>query len=172
MHSSTWTRRSSASRCPTCRARTVLCCSMQWCRASRASSRRSAPLPAFEEHQKQPSMTATIEIRAPSEQTEGTRSQVQRWLKSVGDSVVENEPLIASETDKVTIEIPAPAGGVLAEILKQEQDEIAPGELPGRIQAGAESSVGVKAVAAPAPEVAQTGVVDDVTTAALTAHAA
>ena len=33
-------------------------------------------------------MTATIEIRAPSEQTEGTRSQVQRWLKSVGDAVV------------------------------------------------------------------------------------
>ena len=66
-------------------------------------------------------MTATIEIRAPSEQTEGTRSQVQRWLKSVGDSVVENEPLIELETDKVTIEIPAPAGGVLAEILKQEQ---------------------------------------------------
>jgi 2-oxoglutarate dehydrogenase E2 component (dihydrolipoamide succinyltransferase) len=83
-------------------------------------------------------MTATIEIRAPSEQTEGTRSQVQRWLKSVGDAVVENEPLIELETDKVTIEIPAPAGGVLAEILKQEADEIAPGELLGRIQAGAE----------------------------------
>jgi 2-oxoglutarate dehydrogenase E2 component (dihydrolipoamide succinyltransferase) len=117
-------------------------------------------------------MTATIEIRAPSEQTEGTRSQVQRWLKSVGDAVVENEPLIELETDKVTIEIPAPAGGVLAEILKQEQDEIAPGELLGRIQAGAESSAGVKAVAAPAQEVAQTGAVDDVTTAALAAHAA
>jgi 2-oxoglutarate dehydrogenase E2 component (dihydrolipoamide succinyltransferase) len=117
-------------------------------------------------------MTATIEIRAPSEQTEGTRSQVQRWLKAVGDAVVENEPLIELETDKVTIEIPAPAGGVLAEILKQEQDEIAPGELLGRIQAGAESSVGVKAVAAPAREVAQTGAVDDVTTAALAAHAA
>ena len=89
-------------------------------------------------------MTATIEIRAPSEQTEGTRSQVQRWLKAVGDPVVENEPLIELETDKVTIEIPAPAGGVLAEILKQEQDEIAPGELLGRIQAGAQSSVGVE----------------------------
>jgi 2-oxoglutarate dehydrogenase E2 component (dihydrolipoamide succinyltransferase) len=117
-------------------------------------------------------MTATIEIRAPSEQTEGTRSQVQRWLKSVGDAVVENEPLIELETDKVTIEIPAPAGGVLAEILKQEQDEIAPGELLGRIQAGAESSAGVKAAAAPTQQVAQASAVDDVTTAALTAHAA
>src|SRR5262245_9998144 len=95
-------------------------------------------------------MTATIEVRAPSEQTEGTRSQVQRWLKAVGDAVVENEPLIELETDKVTIEIPAPAGGVLAEILKQEQDEIAPGELLGRIQAGAATGVAAKA-AAPAP---------------------
>jgi 2-oxoglutarate dehydrogenase E2 component (dihydrolipoamide succinyltransferase) len=116
-------------------------------------------------------MTATIEIRAPSEQTEGTRSQVQRWLKSVGDAVVENEPLIELETDKVTIEIPAPAGGVLAEILKQEQDEIAPGELLGRIQAGAESSVGAQAVSAPAQGAAQAGPPDAVTSAALSAHA-
>jgi 2-oxoglutarate dehydrogenase E2 component (dihydrolipoamide succinyltransferase) len=114
-------------------------------------------------------MTATIEIRAPSEQTEGTRSQVQRWLKSVGDSVVENEPLIELETDKVTIEIPAPAGGVLAEILKQEQDEIAPGELLGRIEAGAESQTSAKA--APTPEPARAPAIDDVTAAALSAHA-
>jgi 2-oxoglutarate dehydrogenase E2 component (dihydrolipoamide succinyltransferase) len=115
-------------------------------------------------------MTATIEIRAPSEQTEGTRSQVQRWLKSVGDAVVENEPLIELETDKVTIEIPAPAGGVLAEILKQEQDEIAPGELLGRIQAGVESHAAAKA--APAQNTASAPAIDDVTTAALSAHAA
>ncbi|MGH8235510.1 MAG: dihydrolipoamide acetyltransferase family protein [Steroidobacteraceae bacterium] len=115
-------------------------------------------------------MSATIEIRAPSEQTEGTRSQIQRWLKSVGDAVVENEPLIELETDKVTIEIPAPAGGVLAEILKQEQEEVAPGELIGRIQTGAESQATAKVVA-PAQEVAQGPVIDDATTAALSAHA-
>ena len=113
-------------------------------------------------------MTASIEIRAPSEQTEGTRSQVQRWLKSVGEAVVENEPLIEVETDKVTIEIPAPAGGVLAEILKQEQDEIEPGELLGRIEAGAELQASAKAV--PVKEAAPA--IDDVATAALTAHAA
>ena len=70
-------------------------------------------------------------MRAPSEQTEGTRSQVLRWLKDVGETVAENEPLIEIETDKVTVEMPAPAGGVLREILKQEQDEIEPGELLG-----------------------------------------
>jgi 2-oxoglutarate dehydrogenase E2 component (dihydrolipoamide succinyltransferase) len=114
-------------------------------------------------------MTSSIEIRAPSEQTEGTRSQVQRWLKSVGDAVAENEPLIELETDKVTIEIPAPAGGVLAEILKQEQDEIEPGELLGRIQAGAESHTGAKAV--PVKETTHAPAIDDATTAALSAHA-
>jgi 2-oxoglutarate dehydrogenase E2 component (dihydrolipoamide succinyltransferase) len=114
-------------------------------------------------------MTATIEIRAPSEQTEGTRSQVQRWLKSVGDAVVENEPLIELETDKVTIEIPAPAGGVLAEILKQEQDEIAPGELLGRIEAGVESHTAARAV--PVKETTHAPAIDDATTAALSAHA-
>jgi 2-oxoglutarate dehydrogenase E2 component (dihydrolipoamide succinyltransferase) len=115
-------------------------------------------------------MTASIEIRAPSEQTEGTRSQVQRWLKSVGEAVVENEPLIEVETDKVTIEIPAPAGGVLAEILKQEQDEIEPGELLGRIEAGAELRASAKAV--PVKEAVAAPAIDDVATAALTAHAA
>ncbi len=116
-------------------------------------------------------MTATIEIRAPSEQTEGTRSQLQRWLKSVGDAVVENEPLIELETDKVTIEIPAPGAGVLAEILKQEQDEIAPGELLGRIRAGTGTVVSISA-AAPAQQPARAPVIDEATTAALSAHAA
>ncbi len=81
-------------------------------------------------------MTTTFEVRAPSEQSEGTRSQVQRWLKNIGETVAENEPLIEVETDKVTIEIPAPAGGVLREILKHEQEEIEPGELLGMIQVG------------------------------------
>src|SRR5687767_15775295 len=85
-------------------------------------------------------MTTTIEVRAPSEQSEGTRSQVQRWLKNIGESVAENEPLIEVETDKVTIEIPAPAAGILREILKNEQEEIEPGELLGTIQSGAVES--------------------------------
>ena len=75
----------------------------------------------------------SVEIRAPSEQEEGTRSQVLRWLKTVGERVTEHEPLIELETDKVTVEVASPAAGVLAEILKQEQEEVAPGELLGRI---------------------------------------
>src|ERR1700751_4971405 len=81
-------------------------------------------------------MSSAVEIRAPSEQTEGTRSQILRWLKRPGDSVSENEPLIEIETDKVTVEVPAPASGVLREILKHEQEEIEPGELLGRLEPG------------------------------------
>jgi 2-oxoglutarate dehydrogenase E2 component (dihydrolipoamide succinyltransferase) len=77
----------------------------------------------------------SLEVRAPQEQTEGTRSQLLRWLKQVGEAVSENEPLIEIETDKVTVEVAAPGSGVLSEILKQEQEEIAPGELLGRIAA-------------------------------------
>ena len=76
------------------------------------------------------------DIRAPEEQTEGTRSQVLRWLKAVGDDVAEHEPLIEIETDKVTVEVAAPASGVLREILKAEQEEIAPGDVLGRIETG------------------------------------
>jgi 2-oxoglutarate dehydrogenase E2 component (dihydrolipoamide succinyltransferase) len=79
-------------------------------------------------------MSATLDIRAPADQTEGTRSQVLRWLKTVGDSVSEHEPLIEIETDKVTVEVAAPASGVLREIVKGEQEEIEPGEVLGRLE--------------------------------------
>ena len=72
--SSTSMRRSSASPCRTSRARTARCCSKPWCRAS--AHRAGDPPP------REYLMTATIEIRAPPEQIEGTRSQVQRWLKA------------------------------------------------------------------------------------------
>jgi 2-oxoglutarate dehydrogenase E2 component (dihydrolipoamide succinyltransferase) len=79
-------------------------------------------------------MGTALEIRAPAEQTEGTRSQVLRWLKSVGDTVAENEPIIEIETDKVTVEVASPGAGVLREIVKGELEEVAPGEVLGRIE--------------------------------------
>ncbi|HVW70207.1 MAG TPA: dihydrolipoamide acetyltransferase family protein [Steroidobacteraceae bacterium] len=93
-------------------------------------------------------MGIAVEIRAPAEQSEGTRSQVLRWLKSVGETVAENEPLIELETDKVTVEVASPGAGVLREILKGEQEEIAPGEVLGRLEKSVETS-GV--VSAPSP---------------------
>lgn len=97
-------------------------------------------------------MSDSVEVRAPAEQTEGTRSQILRWLKQVGEPVAENEPLIEIETDKVTVEVASPGTGVLREILKREQDEIAPGDLLGRIESGASArpAAGQPATAAPA----------------------
>lgn len=80
------------------------------------------------------------DIRAPAEQTEGTRLQLLRWLKQVGEHVTENEPLIEIETDKVTVEVAAPGSGVLCEVLKHEQDEVQPGELLGRLETATAAS--------------------------------
>jgi 2-oxoglutarate dehydrogenase E2 component (dihydrolipoamide succinyltransferase) len=90
-------------------------------------------------------MDSTLDIRAPAEQTEGTRSQVLRWLKKIGESVSEHEPLIEIETDKVTVEVASPASGVLREIVKGEQEEIAPGEVLGRLELDADTNFGGRA---------------------------
>jgi 2-oxoglutarate dehydrogenase E2 component (dihydrolipoamide succinyltransferase) len=73
-----------------------------------------------------------IEIRVPNEQ-EGTKAVVRAWLKQIGDAVAENDPLVELETDKVTQEVPAPAAGVLTEILLDTDAEALPGALLGRI---------------------------------------
>src|SRR5437763_16591601 len=74
-----------------------------------------------------------IEVRVPDEQ-EGTKAVVRAWLKAVGDVVAENDPLVELETDKVTQEVPAPAAGVLAEIVLDTDAEAVPGALLGRIE--------------------------------------
>ena len=73
-----------------------------------------------------------IEVRVPDEQ-EGTKAVVRAWLKQVGDAVAENDPLVELETDKVTQEVPAPAAGVLAEIVLDTDAEAVPGALLARI---------------------------------------
>jgi 2-oxoglutarate dehydrogenase E2 component (dihydrolipoamide succinyltransferase) len=98
-----------------------------------------------------------IEVRVPDEQ-EGTKAVVRAWLKQIGDVVAENDPLVELETDKVTQEVPAPAAGVLAEILLDTDAEAVPGALLARIETAASvrperSPKGeVEARAAPAPE--------------------
>jgi 2-oxoglutarate dehydrogenase E2 component (dihydrolipoamide succinyltransferase) len=97
-------------------------------------------------------MSDALEIRAPAEQTEGTRSQILRWLKRVGEHVSENEPLIEIETDKVTVEVAAPGSGVLREILRQEQEEITPGELLGWLDASGDGRSAAPVRSAPTTE--------------------
>ncbi|WP_106639836.1 dihydrolipoamide acetyltransferase family protein [Allosphingosinicella vermicomposti] len=73
-----------------------------------------------------------IDVTAPIEQ-EGTKAVVRAWLKQVGDKVEVNDPLVELETDKVAVEVPAPAAGILREIVLHSNDEAAPGAVLGRI---------------------------------------
>ncbi len=79
--------------------------------------------------------------------TEGT---VTRWLKSVGDTVEVDEPLLEISTDKVDTEIPSPLAGTLTEILVQEDETVAVGAALARIGSAAQPSAPAPA-AAPAP---------------------
>ena len=72
------------------------------------------------------------EIIVPLEQ-EGTKAVVRAWLKQVGDRVEENDPLVELETDKVAVEVPAPAAGILLEILLHNNEDAVPGAVLGRI---------------------------------------
>lgn len=96
-------------------------------------------------------MGAWTDVRAPDEHSEGTRSQVLRWLKKIGEPVAANEPLLELETDKVTVEISAPVSGVLREIAKREQDPVTPSELLGRIEPQTTSAAAGPATAVAAP---------------------
>jgi len=81
-------------------------------------------------------MATMIDVLLPVDQAEGTRSQVLRWLKAVGEPVKRHEPLVEIETDKVTVEVPAPADGVLQEIAAAEGTDVEPGALLGRVEQG------------------------------------
>jgi 2-oxoglutarate dehydrogenase E2 component (dihydrolipoamide succinyltransferase) len=77
------------------------------------------------------------EIKVPTLGESVTEATVARWLKKVGDSVAMDDPLVELETDKVTLEVNAPAAGTLAEIAVQEGSNVAVGALLGRIGEGA-----------------------------------
>jgi 2-oxoglutarate dehydrogenase E2 component (dihydrolipoamide succinyltransferase) len=98
-------------------------------------------------------MAELIPIAAPAEQAEGTEMVVGTWLKNVGESVTQNEPLLEITTDKVTVEIAAPATGILREILKPADQPIQAGEVLGRIEVGGATA----AAPTPAREPTSTG---------------
>jgi 2-oxoglutarate dehydrogenase E2 component (dihydrolipoamide succinyltransferase) len=98
-----------------------------------------------------PNMATEIKVPPLGESvTEGT---VARWLKKVGDSVKIDETLIEFETDKVTVDVPSPANGVLSEIAAPEGANVAVGGLLGVIAEGAAGAKAAPAAAAPAAKV-------------------
>ncbi len=77
------------------------------------------------------------EIRVPALGESVTEATIGKWFKKAGDAVKADEPLVELETDKVTIEVPAPAAGSLSEIAAKEGDTVAVGALLGQIAEGA-----------------------------------
>src|SRR5689334_25163353 len=77
------------------------------------------------------------EIRVPTLGESVTEATIGKWFKKPGDAVAVDEPLVELETDKVTIEVPAPAAGTLAEIAAKDGDTVAVGALLGQIKDGA-----------------------------------
>ena len=82
-----------------------------------------------------------------------TEATVAKWFKNVGDQVKQDEPLVELETDKVTVEVPSPASGVIAEIAANQGSVVAVGAVLGMINEGAVASFAPKASAV-APVVA------------------
>jgi 2-oxoglutarate dehydrogenase E2 component (dihydrolipoamide succinyltransferase) len=88
------------------------------------------------------------EIRVPTLGESVTEATIGRWFKKAGDAVAVDEPLVELETDKVTIEVPAPSAGTLGEIVAKDGETVAVGALLGQISDGA---AGAKSATAPAP---------------------
>ena len=89
------------------------------------------------------------EIKVPALGESVTEATVAKWFKAVGEAVAVDEPIVELETDKVTVEVPAPVAGTLGEILAEEGSEVEVGALLCRIVDGAGA---VAEAAPPAPE--------------------
>jgi 2-oxoglutarate dehydrogenase E2 component (dihydrolipoamide succinyltransferase) len=77
------------------------------------------------------------DIRVPTLGESVTEATIGKWFKQAGDAVAVDEPLVELETDKVTIEVPSPAAGVLTEIAAKDGETVAVGALLGQIRDGA-----------------------------------
>jgi 2-oxoglutarate dehydrogenase E2 component (dihydrolipoamide succinyltransferase) len=100
---------------------------------------------------------AMAEIRVPALGESVTEATIGKWFKKPGDAVAVDEPLVELETDKVTIEVPAPAAGVLSGISVKDGETVAVGALLGEIKEGAgaapaKAAAQPSAPAAPAPQ--------------------
>ncbi len=76
-----------------------------------------------------------IELKIPAVGESITEVMIGEWLKAAGDWVAADEPVVVIETDKVNVELPAPVGGILQQILKQEGDDAEVGDVVGLMEA-------------------------------------
>lgn len=91
-----------------------------------------------------------IEVKVPQLSESVSEATLVSWHKKAGEAVSRDENLIDIETDKVVLETPAPADGVLKEIVKQDGDTVTSGELIARIDTSAKATAAASKAAAPA----------------------
>ena len=91
------------------------------------------------------------EIKVPTLGESVTSATIARWMKHEGDTVAADEPLVELETDKVTVEVNAPAAGVLTSIAVPEGSEVEVGAVLATLEAGAKGAALSAAPVRPAP---------------------
>ena len=94
------------------------------------------------------------EIRVPTLGESVTEATIGKWFKKPGEAVKADEPLVELETDKVTVEVPAPTAGVLSEIIAKDGETVGVGALLGSIAEGAAAAAAPAAPKAEAPKAA------------------
>ena len=95
---------------------------------------------------------ARIDVIMPQMGESIAEGTLSRWMKKVGDAVKRDEPIFEISTDKVDAEIPAPAAGILAEILVQEGQTVAVQTVVARLETEAGASAAAPAAEKPAPD--------------------
>jgi 2-oxoglutarate dehydrogenase E2 component (dihydrolipoamide succinyltransferase) len=78
-----------------------------------------------------------IDIVVPTLGESVSDATIARWMKQAGEAVTQDEPIVELETDKVTLEVPSPVAGTLAEIISAEGSTVEVGALLARVEAGA-----------------------------------
>ena len=93
----------------------------------------------------------TIQVRVPTLGESVTEATVATWFKKLGDTVAADEMLCELETDKVTVEVPAPAAGTIMELVAAEGDTVGVDALLATIEEGGAAAAEASAAAKPAP---------------------
>ena len=78
----------------------------------------------------------SVEIKVPSLGESVVEATVAKWYKNLGDNVTTDEPLLELETDKVTLEVPAPCTGILDNLIAKEGETVEVGAILGQISEG------------------------------------
>ncbi|MFD1107156.1 2-oxoglutarate dehydrogenase complex dihydrolipoyllysine-residue succinyltransferase [Sphingobium olei] len=95
------------------------------------------------------------EVKVPTLGESVTEATVGQWLKKPGEAVKADEPIVSLETDKVAVDVPAPAAGTMGDIVAQEGDTVEVGALLGYVNEGASAGASPAPAAAPAAPAAK-----------------